>query len=267
VFEDSRKNLFDGVFGNTFMREWFQKISGHGITPIFISTAVTATGNSNMFIRSVAVMLCAVWLSIDVGIWLSSKKWKAPWKSILFAIAFCLSSSVGMGIMRWFLVSTLEDQQADTFKNLSIEVPKPEVENPITTMFSVKNNGNTNIGDHQISCLDNLIVFQNLSIIQGDRSSFAKQSGPLIRGGDPETTPCLAMFQKLGTVLCADVTVVIDYRLDTQPSIPKKKFVRFVTRKEGSRFIWYGQPAYGSTDPCRDVWQKLVTYPLSSLPF
>jgi hypothetical protein len=268
--DDSRKGLFDRVFGNTFMRDWFHKISVHGITPILIGAAATASGNFNMPIRSIAMLVCATWLSIDLGIWLSGKKWKVQWKFISFTLAFCLSCCIAMSVMYRFLLSALDDQQVEVFNKLDIEVPQPESENPITTMFSARNNGGTDIGDHHISCLDKFIVFQNLNVFSGDRSSFSKQSGPLIHGGDRENIPCLeslAMFKGLGPLLCADVKIVLDYALVTQPKLARNKFARFVTRKEGNRFIWYGQPVGGSTDPCRDVLQQLVTYPVSSLPF
>jgi hypothetical protein len=71
----------------------------------------------------------------------------------------------------------------------------------------------------------------------------------------------------LGIAVCADVTISIDYTLDTQPRILKNKPARFITRKEGNHFVWYGEPVQGSDDPCRAVLQKMVSYPLSSLPW
>lgn len=248
------------------MRGPFRKISGHGIIPLIIGAAI-AEGTSHMFARSLAVLLCAIWFSLDVGIWISETNWKKHYKQIAFCVTACLLYSCALGIMLLFLRSVLADQQEEVYAQLDIEVPKIETDNPVTTMFSVKNIGSTDIRYHHIACLDNLIVFDPLNVVQGPgRSSYSKQLGPLGHSGEIESVPCLAMFH-LGIAVCADVTISMDYSLDTQPGILKNKQARFITRKEGNHFVWYGEPVRGSDDPCRDVLQKLVTYPLDSLPW
>jgi hypothetical protein len=157
----------------------FKKVSAHGTIPIIIGAALAATGASQMFMRSLAILVCAIWFSLDVGIWIAETNWKRHYKQISFCVTLCLLCCGALRITKSFLESALADQQEETYDKLDIEVPKIEVENPITTMFSVKNNGITDIRDHHITCLDNFIVFDPLNVVQGPgRSSYSKQLGP-----------------------------------------------------------------------------------------
>jgi hypothetical protein len=262
----------DIVFGNKSVRQSFTRWSGHGLVPLVLSVAVTFIGHSELVIKSAALILCAIWISLDIGAELAGKsKWPAYKKAIIFCTTFFAFSCAAMGTMWWFLNVALEAQQEDVFNKLDITVPRPETGNPITTMFSVKNNAATNIGTHHISCKDDFILFEGPNVFADGRSSFDKYFVPLSGGGDGDTVPCLeslpATFKNLGPILCADIRIVVDYSLESQPQVPRQKPARFITRKEGDHFVWYVQPIKESASPCRDVLQRQVTYPLSKLPF
>src|ERR1039457_7048458 len=80
-------DYYNAVFGSAFMRGTFKKISGHGIVPILIGVLAVATGSLQMPFRSMAVIISAVWLSLDIGVWISEAKWSKHLK----ILAFCIS--------------------------------------------------------------------------------------------------------------------------------------------------------------------------------
>jgi hypothetical protein len=65
------RDYYAAIFHSQLMRGPFKKISGHGTVPIILGAAVTATGHAQMLVRSLAVIVCAVWFSLDVGVWLT----------------------------------------------------------------------------------------------------------------------------------------------------------------------------------------------------
>lgn len=285
----NREFLFDAIFSHSAMRERFQKVSVHGTIPILLGGAVTATGHSQMLVRSLAVVICAVWLSLDIGVWLSEAKWSEHWKGL----AFCASSSVlcclAMGIMYWFLASTLEDQRNETLQHLTAEhhlVPGEE-DDPMHTMFSV-NNGGTNVisRKHGITCLTNLAVGNNGTsesrgisswidngqmVISGLAHTFDRPpaSSVLLPGGDAQTDQCLKVWGFANGTDCADVTVIFWYSLDSQPDIHQEKDFRFVAYKSKTgQFSWYGETISEPKTYCeRYLKPRPVTYPpVKALP-
>jgi hypothetical protein len=255
-------DYYSTVFHSSLMRGPFKEVSGHGTIPTIIGAAVAATGHSQMLVRSLAVVICAVWLSLDVGVWLSKTKWSKQWKGI----AFCISSSflccLAMGIMYWFLASTLEDQHNETFQHLTANhylVPGEE-DDPMHTMFSVTNGGSYEISEkHGITCLTNLAVGNGGASVQGMFSWVADgkvhisggihtfglppAATTLLPGGDAQTDQCLNWWKFAKGTDCADITLIFWYSLESQPDVQREKSFRFVAYKgKNGQFSWYAEP-------------------------
>src|SRR5260370_25650617 len=95
--------VFQQIFGHRFLQTWFRKISAHGVAPVLIGAAVTASGYFEMYICSMAVMICCAWFFLYVGIWVAGTKSK--YKKDIFRVCSGLICSFGMGIMYLFLNS------------------------------------------------------------------------------------------------------------------------------------------------------------------
>ena len=221
----------------------FKKVTSHPVVPTALGTAVAVTGHSEMFIRSIAMVVFALWLCIDVGIWLWESEWPPkPWKPMVFASVSCVSLLSVMIVMRWFLVSTLEDQQTDVYNKLSAQAFLPPSGDPHGTMFTITNGGNTTIGgQHEIMCFVNLVTDRLGGTTRHIGQIHTLSSVRILPGGDARSDPCLNVTIHEGAN-CFDVTVLFSYVLETQPADVKQKRFRFVAIVNGVRFMWNRQP-------------------------
>lgn len=246
------KVVFGLIFANKKVQGLFKSISGHGLWPIGIATAITITGHSAMFIRGVALIICALWLSIDVGIGVAEKDWRFYWKSAAFAACCGLSLSVAMGIMYWFLSSTLDDQQQNVYEHLLGAVELPPSGFPWQSFFSITNGGNFDIRHYEIFCHYNMTVMNyGSSFVRNTDAERKLSDDPLRGGGDTASEQCLSIVAPASKDFdCADVTVHFDYSLEKQPIIDKRKSFRFFGYQESGKFIWVSEPVSSSTNYC-----------------
>jgi hypothetical protein len=249
------------------MREHFKKISGHGTFPILIGAAAAAMGHSQMFVRSAAVVLCAVWFSIDVGIWIAEAKWPRQWKSMVFSAVSCGLCCLAMGIMYWFLMSTLEDQQNETYSRLSASMYLPPSGNIFSSLVSVVNGGQPTISRKLIACyilqLDalndegtdfHMKDFGEIARPDGTKSVIVPPVGrfdphpfmdsvPISGGGEGQTDSCIPIIRPNGVhAECADVNVFFYYNLETQPEEDRLKMFRYVAKSDEGSLKWSQQP-------------------------
>jgi hypothetical protein len=239
------------------MRRGFRPISLHAVVPILLGGLLAATGHSQILWRSIVLVVCAVWVSLDIGIWLSQQSWVAGWKSIIFSITLsllCTASMVGM----WnFMSSVLADQRDEVWDKLDANAYTPKSGDIFMSTFTVTNGGDSAIGrNHQLSCAVNLIAFAHHGRMSGG-GALTVQTIPfeILPGGDSQTDSC---FQGgPGTTLiyglptqCADVTLVIDYALSNQPLARQRKAWRFVA-SEDDDFVWHGQALTRQVSPCQ----------------
>ncbi len=182
-----------------------------------------------MFVRSLAVVFCAVWLSIDIGIWISETKLSKQSKSIMFSTASCALCCLAMGIMYWFMFSTLEDQQTDVKGHLKISLFWPSPNEISKLGVIVTNEGSSAIGErHALRCEANRITLQNgLGFEDLSLGNSPSRTAPIEANGDSE--------------ICADITAVFTYSLRTQPAFFDEKKYRFTGRVEGHQFVWTPQ--------------------------
>jgi hypothetical protein len=238
-----RTEVFKEIFGHRFLQIWFKKISGHGVAPVLIGAAVVASGYSEMYIRSVAVMVCAVWFSIDVGIWLAETKSK--YKETIFCLCAGLICSLGMGIMYWFLDSTLRAQQEDVYQSLSARAELPAPGDVMSSFFIITNGGKTGI-NHSDNCGIHLIVGENRNAVGSLGVIQLTNGGPLGPSGEGQSIQCFNnIFGFVGTVACADVEIKVQYALETQPAIQKEKFFRFAGYRSANQFVFVPEPPSG----------------------
>jgi hypothetical protein len=212
--------VFSILFANGKLREAFKYVSRYWLASIFIGIAVTVTGHSYMLVRSIALLACAVWLSIDAGIFLSEGNLCLLVKPIIFSAATTVSFAAAMGIMYWFLSSTLEDQRTDIWNHLTARAYANQSEIG-KTVFSVTNGGSQLIGHHSLSCGIEEIAFIGG---HGGISSYTtrlRESESRMQPGDSQSDPCLSGFDIEVPVQCADIFVNFSYQLANQCIAPR----------------------------------------------
>jgi hypothetical protein len=229
--------MFDGLFGNEDVQAILKSISGHGLFPILIATGITITGHSAMLVRSIALVVCAIWLSVDIAVWISQRRWRVHWKSMAFSAVTTLACCAAMGIMYWFMLSTLDDQQANVTSNIVPSVSLPPSGNAWLSLFSIGNKSNFKL-QSKIWCAPRMILDSGDNTFTGPHWEYGP-SGTLEPNGDMNFTQCLAGVRIDTAIVCADVYMNFDYSLDTQPAIPKTKRFRFVGYSGRDKFEWY----------------------------
>jgi hypothetical protein len=267
---DYSKSLLDQILANPFMRGPFRKISGHGTIPILLGAAVVAEGQFHLLVRGIAIALCALWLSLDGGVWICETKWKPGYKAIGFGATAGVLSSLAMVVMYWFLLSALVDQQADVAARLELSISEPAANRDLSnTIVTATNNSGTALVHNSIFCIINRITFDDpegsypppytamgLGTIRIP-SDWPKPSKEIIQAyGDAQSERCLGMLKLKGVSVgypkdleypkglpvCADITAVISYHLSTQPLLLKEKRKRVVARAaKGADFVWRPQ--------------------------
>ena len=236
------KNIFDKIFGHPFMREYFRKWSGHGLVPVALGAAVIIEGHLAIQIRAVAVLLCALWLSVDIAIAISEKNWIPAVKHVACSFLTCLCFCAAMWVMQWFLLSVLENQRVDAQKNVKVTMFLPASGNIFKSGVTVSNDSGNDIGGHEIRCKVRKIILDDDVVINGlNKATFLKYTAPIRANGDSETSYCLDGFDSPFKPVCGDVTVDFQYSLTTQEDIKESKQLRFVGKYEGSNFVWRGQ--------------------------
>lgn len=242
VTEKVPSDYLSAVFKSSFMGGPLKKVSAHPTLPIIIGIATAATGHSQMLVRSLAIMLCATCLALDVGVWISKKGWRKQHKEIIFCVTSCLLCCSAMGAMYWFLNSTLGDQQKDVWANLVVQAPSSAPrDDPFSSIFTITNGGQEDIGWHKITCTANTVYFLGGLLYTGlpTTNHITESRTPLRSGRRSESVICLDLFSAKNRLGCADITVNIDYVLEDQPTWKQHKPFRFFTRREEGIFRWY----------------------------
>jgi hypothetical protein len=220
-----------------------------------------------MVVRSVAIIVCAIWLSMDVGVWVSEARWGEQWKVILFSTSLCVLACLAMGIMWWFLSSTLDDQEDDVWQKLEASAYTPSSGNLFLSTFTVTNGGAIAIDkNHEMSCALKEVVTPGGRWSDNMFATSRTEPFEIEPGGDSESFACLTMngrtpifgmgFTHPGGGIdtpvpkCVDVTLKIDYAIVTQPLRSKTKELRFVAN-ENDGYAWHKYPVEMPGSPCQ----------------
>ncbi len=115
----------------------------------------------------------------------------------------------------------------------------------MNSFFTITNGGQTGIG-HLDYCGIHMIVGESGHFARSQSIvgfPYGRQLGP---SGGAQSTQCLQIYSDfVGTVACADVEFWVDYSLDTQPAIRRKKFFRFVGYRTQGQFTFVPEPPAG----------------------
>jgi len=155
-----------------------------------------------------------------------------------------------LGSLMWMRRDELNYQKTDVYEHLSATVELPPSGDWTRSTFTVTNGSTVHIGDHQIYCGINLIVYGKGNMI--DRSLVHQiQNGnfPISPGGDAQSQACFEDSFRLPKPRCVDAAFEISYVLTTQPHIKQGKIFRFVF-DENFDSRWHQQPVDERTSPC-----------------
>lgn len=221
-----------------------------------------------MMVRSIALMICALALCFEAGISIAGRDWGLPKKAMMFCSLSCVLFCVAMVLMFWFLRSTLEDQQEDTFLHLQAAMYIPPNGNVYASEVTTTNGGSWEIGRYVTECYlvsaeQGLVSYKGLGEISKQDGTFIlyipppgqplslddfMENVPLSKGGDGETRQCIrplvsevAPSTGASTRACVDVRVFIGYQLQTQLGISKIKEFRFVAKPVEGQMRWSKQ--------------------------
>jgi hypothetical protein len=145
-----------------------------------------------------------------------------------------LATAVYGGVLCRAYVKRRIAAQEDAFRNLSLDMQTPYFgQYPIKVFFTVRNGGATPIIKHRNTCIVNAMRdTSNAGVLipKGVVNPWSEsQIGP---GGDAMSDACsLDMFAFQNPFRCLDVTVKVEYTLETQPSVIKEKEWRYVAER------------------------------------
>lgn len=226
---------------------------------------IAVSGRGELWLKSLGILLAALWLIVDL--WFRLLPTTKQWKVLLGWTGTNVLLILVMVAMYWWLDGKLKDQLDDVMSKLAVNAYSEP--NSIESMFSVTNGGQTDIGYHDVYCIVNFEGFSEHAAVTGgrDRYQMVKSDTPLRAGGGMVTSPCISGFEGNPPLLCADITVVVEYALITQPTELQKKRQRFYGRYNGQGLKWYGEPVDTPGDFCggprawlgEKVWQEMLS--------
>jgi hypothetical protein len=227
------------------MKNAFKLATAHPLTPLLLGYVMTIDGPGNVVLRGYGLGICCLWLVIDVFLWLKDREWPQYRKNMIFSVVWLLCWTATLLTMRWLLKLKLEEFQTDVYENLKV-VPTlpPGANSPAPTLWTVANDGKTDIATYQMRCVINRLQY-DLVVIQGHPpgdDTFSKiamdSTVPLSAGGGSNSASCLENYVQAPPLGCADVTIKISYTLSTDLRTEKLKQWRFATIENGGTYNW-----------------------------
>jgi hypothetical protein len=157
-------------------------------------------------------------------------------------------------------------QRAEVWQHLTVSVPSGAIDyDPMVTNFTVTNGSAFTISKlHGVTCYTNAAVGNEDSAQRGayswkdERGGSGLTFGPLTDpaplmatfdqgmkhspigpGGDAQTDRCMEWFQFTTGTICADITLIFWYALQSQPDLREEKRFRLVgERPDRGKFEW-----------------------------
>jgi hypothetical protein len=160
----------------------------------------------------------AVWL---LGWWLSEHPGPKVAGIVIIVAITAIMCAATVSAMR----GAVRD---DVARNLKLAMPVPNLNAIELTQFTVSNDSRSEIAQHSISCLANFLIDKASNPPVAVIEIAGRQETPSIplQPGDAETSHCLAPFNL--RFQCADVTVTLTYRIESQGATERRKQFRFV---------------------------------------
>lgn len=104
-----------------FIARSIPKFLLHPLWAIVVAALIAGTGRRELFLRSSGFLFVALWLSVDLWVWLLGKKVEADnawfWQSSKFAIGWTVTSCLLLMVMETMLWG-LESQRGEAFKSV-----------------------------------------------------------------------------------------------------------------------------------------------------
>lgn len=222
----------------------------YGPVALIIAWLLTPSGRSELQLKSVGVVILALWLAIDLWHVLLPKKWK--WRFVVGWAGTSAFFILSMCAMWWWLAEELKDQQEDVYQHLVVNMYLPNNGNVYQSIVETVNNGAIDISNQIICHIYRIHPKEGMTINGGGGPGpgIATQGigGPIKAGSRGQSIPCLDVVHglKVQELSCADIGIEADYILDTQPDIKRTKPFRFVSR--GDR--WYPEDPDQKTSYC-----------------
>ena len=242
-----------------------KKILDHPLTPLLVGAGVTIEGPGNIVVRSGSLLFCGLWLCYDIGIRLRKKAWRLHWKIITFSIAWCVTFVCVMLVMKWLLSLKLEELQSDAYEKLSVTalMPPGAATNPDPTLFSVVNGGKTEFATYQIVCVINYlqhdkVVFRAHPPLDETFQQLARSSNHLGAHGGSDSASCLEKYVISANFVCADVTVKVNYTLESEITEQKSKRFRFATAGNNGAYEWVSKNPSDSETYCMELKPAVI---------
>ena len=185
-----------------------------------------------------------------------TRKWKSLTKNqtILFLLALLGIPGAWIAFDSWWA-----GPQRDVAAKLKMVMFFPTSHDIFKSGVIITNGGGTAIETRRVQCYMRKVLITLTSpsgakwyrtIKNMPEQVVMPEKVSLGPDGDEETAYCMEGWELDGDPTCADVTVVFYYAMKTQPTTGHFKRARFVSRNEGSDFVWRGQPVDYPEDFC-----------------
>jgi len=241
----------------------WQKVTAHPVTPIVVGVLLAMDTAGNVALKSYGFIALWLWLCVDAALWIKEKtQWKKAWRLVIFQAAFGVSALIALVAIYELKSLKLQETQEDTFNNIEAVVRSPLAGSG--PGFTISNKSKYTIGKHQIICNLNLGVGKT-NIFDRVRGNPVVGDAPIFGGGDSETAFCLAPLIGLvggQGIVCADLTLEVDYALAIQPERYIQKLFRFAgyAGDASSAISWYPQRVNDPQSFCLAFARKIM-YP------
>ena len=151
----------------------------------------------------------------------------------------------------------LRKEREDSFDRLTIKpLDLPSSREPIPGIdISIVNFGHLAINEHLVTCtLYGLSNRGDSSVIINSSAESPQRfrKGVIPGGGRGETVRCISMVRVDGPIMCADVSITMDFTIDGQPNEPLRKEIRYSYGPRGNRMEWVLQASGAREDFCKE---------------
>jgi len=225
-------------------------------------------------LRSAALLVCVLWLIVDLGLVIYRITDLGYGRPALFCFSAGLLFCLQLWIMAHWIRTDLKKQQEDIFKNLASETFLGN-NDPANTRFYVRNGSSANVLLFEMGCLVKDSIKNNgttgPTLQTGDIHIFHRFDPPVRMelGGTGYTDKCVqdldefrVIFQgKPLTYQCIDLVVYATYAPEADDESKRTKNFRWMGEREGETWNWF--TTLDSTEGCKS---KTFNSPAASSP-
>jgi len=212
---------------------------------------------SCLLFGTLVFLLLAVWESFE---WKTNVKVIAAVCSLIVFV--CLDGVWHMQRLTQERRKIQELQQAklrETYKLLTAQMDYSPQDDPISAVFKYFNGGEEPITVTGMSFISNTLRFGRFDI-GGDHFFVNSHSVVVDIGGNGHSEPVISHWfmhkirlEPTPPFTCADIQIIVTYRLNSLPNVPQQKPFRFITSKKGNNNLRWLAEDVGSTDDfCKD---------------